>query len=107
MKKDIQKEIEKTLNSLDGIQRAEAPAFFFTRVQARLEKRSQSNSPVFFLVKRPALLVAVLTVFVVMNVVLITQLAQPVRSQAPAVAVKGSLQDFAKAYGLGNDNINY
>ncbi|HWY38844.1 MAG TPA: hypothetical protein VNY73_09815 [Bacteroidia bacterium] len=36
--REIQKEVEKTLNSLDGMKRAEAPAFLYDRVLAHLEK---------------------------------------------------------------------
>ena len=37
-KKDIQNEIEKTLNSLGGLQKAEANAFLYEKVMSRLEK---------------------------------------------------------------------
>jgi hypothetical protein len=39
---DIDKKVEETLNSLNGIQRAEGQPYFFTRVKARLE-RDQRN----------------------------------------------------------------
>lgn len=39
---DINKKVEETLNSLDGIQRAEGQPYFFTRVKARLD-RDQRN----------------------------------------------------------------
>ena len=37
-KKRIQEEVEKTLESLDGIQRAAANPYLFTRIKARVEK---------------------------------------------------------------------
>jgi len=41
-KKPIQEEVEKTLNSLDGIQRAAANPYLFTRIKARLEGEEKS-----------------------------------------------------------------
>ena len=44
---DIQKEVEQTLNSLDGLERAKPRPFFHTRVEARLEaSQQQSLSPI-------------------------------------------------------------
>ena len=42
IKKRIQEEVEKTLESLDGIQRAVANPYLFTRIEARLEKEEKS-----------------------------------------------------------------
>ena len=41
-KQQIQQEVEKTLNSLDNIQRAEASPYLFTRVKAALQKEEKS-----------------------------------------------------------------
>ena len=38
-KKRIQEEVEKTLESLNGIQKAPANPYLFTRIKARVEKR--------------------------------------------------------------------
>lgn len=35
---DIQRRVEETLAALDGLQRAEAPPFLYTKLQARLSK---------------------------------------------------------------------
>jgi hypothetical protein len=37
-RKDIRKEVEDTFNSLDGMQKAQAPHFFFTRLMARVKR---------------------------------------------------------------------
>ena len=41
-KQQIQQEVEKTLNSLDNIQRAEANPYLFTRIKAALQKEEKS-----------------------------------------------------------------
>ncbi len=44
MKKDVQQQIEQTLNSLHGVQRAEANPFLFTKIKYRM--RRQHAEPV-------------------------------------------------------------
>lgn len=39
--KDIHSEIEKTMRSLDGLERATPGDYFYTRLQARLEQREE------------------------------------------------------------------
>ena len=39
-KEKIQQEIEKTLESLNGMKRAEANPFLFTRIQARMQRKA-------------------------------------------------------------------
>ncbi|UII29343.1 hypothetical protein LVD15_13210 [Fulvivirga maritima] len=43
-KEDINNEVEKTLHSLDGIKKAELSPFFYTRVKARLQNRTEKVS---------------------------------------------------------------
>jgi len=62
MKKDLHNIIESTINSIDTIQRAEAPAFFATRMNARLDKHLEPQGFVLPF-KRPALVLATLFVF--------------------------------------------
>lgn len=38
----VSQEVEHTLSSLDGLQRAEAPAFLFTRIEAALNREETS-----------------------------------------------------------------
>jgi len=40
----IENEIKRTLESLDGIKRAEANPFLFTRIESRLEKPENNNA---------------------------------------------------------------
>jgi hypothetical protein len=65
---DIGKKVNETLESLEGIQRAEAAPYFFTRVKARLE-RDEKNiwETIGSLLARPAVAVAGLCVILAMN----------------------------------------
>lgn len=60
-------EIEKTLRSIDGIERASPPPFFSTRVEARLARRQAEKAPVSW-VFRPAYALASLGLVLMLNV---------------------------------------
>ena len=70
---DINKRVEDTLNSLDGITRAEANPFIYTRIQARLQRSRGGVERLVSLAGKPAfafmLLLVVLStnVFVMLN----------------------------------------
>ena len=51
-KEKIQQEIEQTLQSLDGVKRAEANPFLFTRIQARMNKKASGWERDFFFYKQ-------------------------------------------------------
>jgi hypothetical protein len=50
--KSTREEIEKMLQSIDGINKAEMPPFFYTRLQARIDNGSSAPNP-FWLPGRP------------------------------------------------------
>lgn len=62
----IQQEVEKTLQSLDGLQRAEANPFLFTRIKARMQKNSPWERITSF-VSRPAIALAGLFLIMLIN----------------------------------------
>lgn len=60
--------IEEIIDSLDGLERAEPSPFFYTRVQARLvEKQSSPYTTAFRLITRPAFVMAVVMLIIVVN----------------------------------------
>jgi hypothetical protein len=94
---DMNKKLESTLNSIDGLQRAEAPTFFHTRVQARLEKKLATPSEVWLPVRRPAWVIASLALLLAANVFL---LSQPKKDSVTENAETSTIQGFANSYGL-------
>lgn len=62
----LQQEIERTLQSLDGIKRAEANAFLFTRIKARMNKKSTGWESIFSFISKPV--VAIVIVLIVMGI---------------------------------------
>ena len=71
---DIRKKVEATLESLDGIQRAEPTPYFFTRLKARLE-RDQKNiwEKTGMFLARPAVAIAGLFFILALNAFILFQ----------------------------------
>jgi hypothetical protein len=65
---NIQREVDLTMNSLDGLSRAETTPFFYTRLTARMESRYESfwSKSLSFLA-RPAVALSILFVFLLIN----------------------------------------
>ena len=93
----INKKIESTLNSIDGLQRAEVPAFFHSRVQARLEKKLATTQEAWIPVRRPAWVIASLVLLLTANVFLLTQ---PKKASVAENTETNTIQGFANSYGL-------
>ena len=63
----IQLEVEKTLQSLDGVKRAEANSFLFTRIKARMNKKAGGWDWIFSFVSRPAIAMAIVVLVMTIN----------------------------------------
>ncbi|NII27486.1 hypothetical protein HB364_20525 [Pseudoflavitalea sp. X16] len=62
------KEIDEVLNSLEGIQRAKAPAFFYTRLRGRMERELENTGgPLVRLLARPALALSLAAIILILN----------------------------------------
>lgn len=66
-KEKIQQEIEKTLDSLNGLKRAEANHFLFTRIQARMKRKAGGWERAFSFASKPLVALAVLALVMAMN----------------------------------------
>ena len=67
-KADIQKLVDDTLESLEGMQKAEPRPFLFTRVMARMNKEENSAwEKLASLISRPAIAFATVILFLVIN----------------------------------------
>jgi hypothetical protein len=66
--------IEEVLGSLDGIQRAKAPAFFYTRLMARLESEQEiAGGYIGRLLTRPALALSLAAAILILNLAVVIQ----------------------------------
>ena len=65
-----EKNIDDILNSLDGVKRAEAPAFFYTRLRARMDKQTGTETSRSGLL-RPVFALAALLIVLLINAAVI------------------------------------
>lgn len=102
--KNIEQLVQETLNSLDGVQRAEANPYLYTRVQQALRPLPSQGiwSKGVMLLSRPAFLVIVIGLLVAINVFVFTNN----KSQKPPVAVtQNGEQLFASDYNMNETSI--
>lgn len=96
-------ELEQILNSLNGISRAEMPPFFYTRLQAQLDKKNQGAGYFWSMLTKPAVSLGTLSLLLILNIAVIrSYLHSP--SSAPVQETTG-LQTFADEYGLGTSTV--
>ena len=66
--REIDRKVEEAINSLDGIQPASPGAFFYTRVQARLQRTDKNAwDRISMLITRPVVAVTVICMILLMN----------------------------------------
>lgn len=97
---NIEAEIEATINSLDKIQRIEAPPFFYSRLQQKMAADKPSSLLISLSIfSRPIVAVAALFIFIVLNSVAISNVWQ--QKHKSTTASDATLNSFAKDYDLG------
>jgi hypothetical protein len=100
-KRHIQEQVDKTLDSLDNIQRASSNPFLFTRIQARLQKEETSFwSRAFAFINKPTVAFAGVAIAIIINaVVLFESRSQSVKN------TQDEEQVFASEYNLSTNTI--
>lgn len=102
---EIEKRINDTINSLEGLGKAKANPFFYTRLEARMqEELLPANSPFAFL-GNLKLSVAVLTLFMVLNVVSIFLISGS--SNDTTMQEEATLETFSEEFFSGADQYDY
>lgn len=100
MRTDKERKLEEILNSLDGIRRAEAPDFFYTRLKARMERGWDTPQPV---AKKlfPAYALAAVILLMLINVFLLLTRNHTTAGDPVASGESETLQSLA-----ADNNIN-
>ena len=97
-KQILESNIDATLNSLDGLQRAEPTPFFYTRLKARMDKAYSSKGIAGISWLKPSLAFSILTLLVVLNLVTIINK----KTTTEQATTNGNVsQQVAKEYDLG------
>lgn len=98
--RENEQRIDRILESLDGLQKASAPDFFYTRLSARMENEMLVKRKARFIL-RPAFVTAALSVVLILNIIFLTQgNKQPVSSANDTPKGPATIESFAKAYNL-------
>lgn len=99
---DIQK-ADRILNSLNGLKKAEAPDFFYTRLKGRMQHEFVPESRPFL---RPVWLSSALVLLLLVNVFSVLKLNHPdVKLKDQSVEKPASLESFADAYNLNTTSV--
>ena len=109
-KENIGREVEKTLLSLDGISRAEANHFLFTRIKARMQRQSPWEKVTSF-ISRPVIAIAALVIVMAINGWAVFGVDDTTASQTNESVASSDIADeynlFANTnYELENNNTN-
>jgi len=98
-KRHIQEEVEKTLNSLDGIQRATSNPYLFARIRARLEREEKSLwSQALTFISRPLVAVPAIVLTILINTAIFfefkSEKVQTPQDEEQAFASEYNLSDY-------------
>lgn len=97
--RNVEEEISQTLASIDGMQKAGAPPFLYTRIRAGISAMKQKRKlPFMILLTKPALSFTILFVMAIINFYLITQMNHTHTTASNNKDL--SIQNFAKEYGM-------
>jgi hypothetical protein len=99
--KRIQEEVDKTLNSLDGIQRASANPYLFTRIKAGLAKDEKNlwNKALTF-ISRPSVALSAIVLAIFINTAIFFEFRSENRQ-----TTQEAEQVFASEYNLSDNTI--
>ena len=97
MKHDKQNRVEQVLNAWDGAKRAEAPAFFYTRLKARMLAGEKTTKSWIF---RPVFVVASLVLVIIINAFIYFQNDSTTISSS----YDESIQTIAAEFNLSDNN---
>ena len=98
--RDKENRIDRILTSVDGLEKAAAPDFFYTRLTGRMQRELGEKRRPFF-VLRPAFATAALSILLVVNIIFLTQWNKlPAQDSQAQHGKPATIESFAKAYNL-------
>ena len=97
---------EDILNSLDGMKRASAPDFFFTRLKARMEKGQKKPASTGWWVLKPVYTIAVIALVIVVNLAVVF-IKSETQTPGTLAADTDGYQSIAADYDLAENSSFY
>ncbi len=101
---DIENKINQTLNSLEGLGKAEVNPFFYNRLEARMQNELLGSNNQFSFLANMKLNVAVLSVFMIFNLVTFFSIN---KSTEVSNDREIQIESFAQDYFSGSDDFEY
>ena len=96
---------ERIMNSLNGIRKATAPDFFYTRLTGRMQREAQPGKINFFLL-HPAFITSSLLIILVINIISLGRLSsQPEQLDTVKTDKPATIESFAEAYNLNTTTV--
>ena len=103
MKNRSENREEAILNSMDGIQPADVPPYFYTRLVARMQQELDEKKAPFMLL-RPAFLTASLSIVLIINIGFLFQFKNR-QITVPQPGNAATIESFADAYNLNTTSV--
>jgi hypothetical protein len=101
-KEQIQREVEKTLESLEGTQKTSANPYLFTRIKAALEQEEKNVwGRALSFISRPSVAFATIIIAIFINAILLYES----RSAQPSQSSREGEQLFVNDYNLADNTI--
>lgn len=94
-KEHIENEVDKTLQSLEGIKRAQPNPYLFTRIMARMHKHNGWEKVTYF-IARPVIAFAVLLFVIVINALVVFQFNRTSSNETEGIVIN----DIADEYNM-------
>jgi hypothetical protein len=95
--------IDTIIESFDHIKQAETPPFFETRLKAKMEKRFVEKDTAWFIVRKPAYIIASLIIFSSANLYLISVNSNKNDSSIYSKTQPSTIESFTRDYQLINN----
>ena len=96
---------ERILNSLDALEKATAPNFFYTRLRGKMQREMEPVKKPSFLL-RPAFITAVLSIFLIVNVFSLFEIGKTPKQNATTQPVNpATIESFATAYNMNTESV--
>ncbi|TAH13038.1 MAG: hypothetical protein EAZ12_01980 [Sphingobacteriia bacterium] len=106
MKKIYSKNVDKVIESVEGIQRANPSPYFYAKLMHKMNMMEEKKSPSFLFQYKPALVIGVLIVIFGMNAfLLIKQTNHRHQSQRIVSSTASSVNDFSSEYNLNTTTV--
>ena len=100
----IKEEVEQSLSSIDKLARAEAPDFFYSRLEARMEKELLPEYSRFAWLENLRVSMVVLGLFMVLNVSTLFLLTQ---NDSQTEVAEANIDSFKQEYFSASDDYQY